>query len=496
MLHKKYNLYVLFFFLCSFAVSAQEMGALSLDELMRLSQERSLEAYRAKRQYAQEYWRFRSFRASLLPSLDLEMEPFSYNRSFVERYDADRNVDVFRQQQSLNTFANLSLNQNVLWTGASIYVSSSFERLVNYGDYRIQSYNTTPVRLGVIQPIMAFNRFKWEKKTADLELEKAKNELISDQQQINQRAILLFFQWALTNSKVEIAVENKEVTARLYEIGKKRYDLGSIEKDDLLNLELDNFTSSNELTRYEQDLETVISDLKTFLNMEELPAEMPELPEMVSSLKIDPEEALELARKNNPDLLNTQIREIHADRDLDQAIKDNRFDLSVTASFGLNQQANHIRDAYGRFLDQQIVGVRFSMPLLDWGERKGNIQTAKMTKELEDIQIEQDKNDVVRQLKLAVTNFNLQEEQVLTALRARNIARESYEITEKRFLSGKVDLLRLTSSRKAWQNATDEYIKSLQQYWEYYYEVQELTLFDFVRKTGLTEDFDRIIEES
>src|SRR5699024_2239557 len=117
--------------------------------------------------------------------------------------------------------------------------------------------------------------------------------------------------------------------------------------------------------------------------------------------------------------------------------------------------------AYGNILDQQIVGIQFSMPILDWGERKGNIQTAKMSKEISDIEIEQEKNDILRQLKLAINNFNLQEEQVSTALRARNISRESYEITEKRFLSGKVDLLRLSSARTAWQNATEEYVQSL-----------------------------------
>lgn len=496
-MHHNLKLYfIAFILLGSFSLSAQEREMISLEEVLLLAQGRSLEAYRAKRQYAQEYWQFRSFRASLLPSVTLETEPLSYNRSFVERYDQDRNIDVFRQQQNLSTYANLSLNQNILWTGASVYLNSSFERLVNYGENRIQSYNTTPIRLGIIQPIMAFNRFKWQKKTADLELEKAKNELVANQQKINQRVISLFFQWALAYSKLEIARENKETTKRLYEIGKKRYDLGSIEKDDLLNLELDSFTSVNGLTRAEQDLETIISDLKTFLNMGELPAKTPELPELISKLKIDIEEALQLAEENNPDLLNTQIQRIHAERDLDQVVKDNRFDLSVNASFGLNQQANHIRNAYGRLLDQQMIGIRFSIPLLDWGERKGNIQKAKMTKEVQDIQVEQDRNDIVRRLKLAVTNFNLQEEQVLTALRSRDIARESYEVTEKRFLSGKVDLLRLTSSRKAWQSSTDEYIRSLQQYWEYYYEVQELTLFNFLQKMKLGQDFDRIIEES
>lgn len=494
MLHKKHILHLFLFGLFTLPITAQEGAGWSLPELMELGKERSLQAFRAKRQYALEYWRYRSFKASLLPSLDLELEPFSYNRSFVERYDADLNIDVYRQQQNLNSFARLSLNQNILWTGASVYISSSFERLVNYGENRLQSYNTTPVRVGVVQPIMAFNALKWQKKTAMLELDKAKNQFIVDQQKVNMRTVSLFFQWALASAKVDIARGNKKAANRLYEIAKKRYDLGSIEKDELLNLELEDFTSTTTLTRYEQDLETIVSDLKLFLNLESLRAQSPELPEMVPSLKIGLQEAQHLAQQNNPGLLDAQIQEIHADRDLDRAIKKNRFDLSVNASFGLNQQAEHFQNAYSRFLDQQIVAIQFSMPLLDWGERKGNIKMAKMTKELAETQIEQDRNDIMRQLRLAVTNFNLQEEQVLAALKARNIARESYTITEKRFLSGKVDVLRLTSARSARQTATEQYIQSLQQYWEYYYEVQQLTLYNFIKETTLSEDFDALLK--
>ncbi|WP_037315949.1 TolC family protein [Salegentibacter sp. Hel_I_6] len=494
MLHKKILLYLVFFMLCGISINAQEVDGWSLPDLLKSGRERSLQAFRAKRQYALEYWRYRSFKSSLLPSLDLELEPFSYNRSFVERYDDDLNIDVYRQQQNLNSFARLSVNQNILLTGASVYLSSSFGRLVNYGENRLQSYNITPVRLGIVQPIMAFNALKWQKKTAMLELEKAKKEYIVNQQEINMHTVSLFFQWALASTKVDIAQENKKAAARLYKIGKKRYDLGSIEKDELLNLELENFTSATTLTRYEQDLETIVSDLKLFLNLKNLPEHSPPLPEMIPNLKIGLEEAQHLAKQNNPDLLDIQIQEIHADRDLDEAIKNNRFNLSVNASFGLNQQAEHFENAYGHFLDQQIVAIQFRMPIVDWGERKGNIKMAKMTRELADIQVEQDRNDVSRNLRLAVANFNLQEEQVLAALRARNIAQESYQITEKRFLSGQVDVLRLTSARSARQTATEQYIQSLQLYWEYYYQVQQITLYNFIKGTPLSEDFDQLLK--
>ena len=163
----------------------QEIQELSLSEAMQMANQKSLDAFRAKRQYAINYWEFRSYKASLLPKLDLNLEPVTFNRAIVQRYDNERNIDIFRLQQNLNTFGELSLSQNILATGARVFASSSFNRLINYGDNRTENYSTTPIRVGIFQPIMAFNELKWQKKTADLELEKAEKAFISEQQEIN-----------------------------------------------------------------------------------------------------------------------------------------------------------------------------------------------------------------------------------------------------------------------------------------------------------------------
>ncbi len=472
-----------------------EKKSISLKETLEMAVDHSLDAFKAKRRYGSGYWEYRSFQAKLLPKMDLVLQPFTFNRSFIQRYDPQNNIDVYREQKNLNTYAQLAITQNIMATGATVYVNSNFNRLENFGDPSIENYSTTPIRIGLIQPLMAFNELKWTDHTANLEYEKAKREYLAQQQDIHLKTVSFFFRWALADTKVDIARENLRNALRLYKIGKKRYPLGTIEKDDLLNLELETFTADTGLAQAEQELQAVISELQLFLDRDDLLSFIPELPEVISSLKIDLEEAKELAQRNNPELLDIDIRKINAERDLDRAIKENRFDLSISASYGLNQQANDFAKAYSNFLDQQTVAIQFSMPILDWGERKGNIKTALMNKEVADIEIKQAENDIDQQLLQKVNNFNLQEKLVVVALKTRDISRESYDITEKRFLSGKVDLLRLLTARKAWQTASEGYVQSLQSYWEYYYGVQQLTLYDFTDRTAIIEDFDRLLEE-
>jgi len=489
-----------FMLLVSFQVEGQvkevlllEKEEITLEEIMQLARKKSLDVFKAKHLYGVNYWAYRSFKSSLLPKVDFNFDPFTYNRSFVKRYDSENNIDTYRAQQNLNTFANISVNQKIKATGATVYLNSDFNRLINYGDTKIENYSATPIRIGLIQPLMAFNTFKWKDKTAPLKFNKAKQDFIYELQTINLKSVSLFFNWALVNKKVDIANEGKKSAQKLFKIGKKRYALGAIEKDDLLNLELDVYNANTNLTKTQKELEKATLDLKLFLRDDSFQNTKPILPELISNLKIDTEKAAKLANANNPEVLSLKLKKIEALRDLDKAIKDNRFDLSLKASYGLNQQANTLQDAYGNFLDQQMVSVQFSIPLLDWGERKGNIKTAKSKAEVQDIEIQQQGDKFKQEISLKVIDFNLQEQLVIGAQSASEISRKSYQLTEKRFLSGRVDLLKLTSARKAWQGASENYIKSLSNYWRFYYEIQKLTLFDFIKGKSISQDFEKLM---
>ncbi|MEI6866767.1 TolC family protein [Flavicella sp.] len=483
-------------FLLSWAkVSAQKQETLSipqnitLNDVLKLAAKNSLDIFKAKRNYGVNYWEFRSYKSSLLPKIDFTTTPFTFNSALIERYDSEQNIDVFRQQQTINSFASLSVSQNIRATGTSLYITSSFNRLENFGDYETKSFNTTPVTIGLVQPIMAFNSFKWEKKTATLEFQKSKQIFLYELQTINLNVVNLFFNWALASKKVTIAKENKATSKKLFHIGKQRYDLIAIELDQLLNLELDVYNANTNLTQNKQALQKATAALKLFLR-DKLPVgALPQLPELISDLTINLNQAIELAYQNNPDILDLKIQKITALRDLDETIKDNRFDLSIAASYGLNQQADTFVDAYSGFSNQKMVSIQFSVPVLDWGERKGKIKTARMNKEVVDIELQQNEETYKQDITQNVLDFNIQHELVLGALRTNEISKESYHLTEKRFLSGSVDFLNLTSSRKAWQQANENYIQTLQSYWALYYKVQQLTLYNFIDNTPLLQDF-------
>lgn len=467
---------------------------ISLVEVLDLARYNSLDALKAKQQYGANYWKYKSFKSSLLPKMDFRTEPFSFNRLLVKRYNSVTNEDVFREQQSLSSYFDVTVTQNIGVTGTRLFVKSSFERLMNTGGgTNTINYNVMPIRIGLQQPLMAFNKFKWEKKIAPLEFQKAQKSFIYDLQNINPKTVNLFFNWALANKQLSIAEENKKSAEKLFKIGEKRYDLGSIERNDLLNLELDVYNAKTKLIQAQQLVNERFTALNLFLRGNLSNTITPQLPELIPHLQIDVNTTLRLASQNNPEMLDNKLRKQQSLRDLDEIIKENRFDLSITASYGLNQQADNIRNAYNNLLDQQIVGISFTIPLLDWGERKGKIHMAKMNNEVIHTEIEKKENTLKQQIVLNVNKFNLQEKLVKGALKTSQIARESYEITQKRFLLGNLDYLQLNASRKSWQSAEEQYIQSLLNYWQLYYEVQKSSLFDFFNNKPLQEDFEKLM---
>src|SRR5690606_35555323 len=102
------------------AQGALEQNVLTLNDMLDLAHQNSLEAFKAKRKYGVGYWEYRAFKSSLLPKIDLNLRPLTYNKSVIQRYDSDQNIDVFRSQQNLNSYANISATQDIGSTGTKI----------------------------------------------------------------------------------------------------------------------------------------------------------------------------------------------------------------------------------------------------------------------------------------------------------------------------------------------------------------------------------------
>ncbi len=465
---------------------------LSLNQAIEVAADSSLASFKAKNLYLSGYWQFRTFKAERLPSLTLDMNPLQYNRNFVKRYDSQNDVDVYKSQQSLYSSANLSIKQNLDLTGGTFYIDTELGYLRNFGLSRQDQYSSVPFRLGYSQSLFGFNSFKWEKRIEPLHYEKVKKELLYNLEGISEQTSTYFFDLALSQTIYDLAQRNVMNSDTLYKIGLERHKIGSISKAELLTLKLDALNAKNDFSNAQIDLKRSSFALATFLRYDTQTQFRLLLPERPLEVFISAEEALNRAKENNPQIPELKENILTAQQNLEKSKKASRFSASLSASVGFNQVATSLSDAYRRPLQQDVVAVSLSVPVLDWGVRKGKVNMARNNLNSVNISSKQSEQSFEQDVIMTVNDFNVRQSLIQSAEEAKKIAELAYDETRQRFMIGKTDVNGLNLSLNRQTEAQRNYITALKNYWLSYYKIRKLTLYDFVGNKPVSAEFEQI----
>lgn len=483
----------LYSFLCCCslsAVQAQKHMKLDLQSAIILANDSSLEAFRTQNMYLSGYWEYRTFKANRLPSLTLNLTPAEYYRDITKRYDSNQDLDVYRSQQSFSASGNLAVQQNFDLTGGTFYLQSQLGYMRNFGETTFNQFTSVPIRLGYSQDLIGYNPFKWERRIEPLKYEKVKKEFVYNVESVSVQTATHFFNLAMAQAEYDLAKENMASTDTLYKIGVQRQKIAAISKADLLTLKLDVVNARNTLQNKASALKRAMFSLVSFLNLDKNTVVEIDLPVKPQELVVPVDKALALAHENNPQLLELKQNILEAERNVDKTKKESRFNAKVNASIGFNQVAENFGDVYHKPMQQDLVSVSVSIPLVDWGVRKGKYNMARNNLNVVKISSRQDEISLDEEVIMTVNDFNIQQSLITSAEEALDLSIMAYNETRQRFIIGKADINSLTLSLNRQQEAQQNYISALQNYWLNYYKIRRLTLFDFATGMSLSDKFD------
>ena len=469
---------------------AQTALRLDLEKTITMANDSSLSAFRYQNMYLSGYWEYRSYKAARLPSLTLNTTPAQYYRSITRRYDSQQNIDVYREQQMFSAGAGLSLSQNFDLLGGTFYVDTQLDYMYNFGDSKSSQFSTVPFRIGYQQDLLGYNAFRWDRKIEPLKFEKVKKQYLYNAESVSEEAVNYFFALAMAQADYKLAQDNVATADTLYAIGEQRKKIASISQADLVTLKLDKVNARNTLKNAEISRKRAMSALATFLNMDRNSYIEIDLPSRPRYIDVPADMAMTLARENNPTYLEQRQNVLEAERDVDRTKKESRFNASFNASVGFNQVADNIGDAYRDLLQQDLVSFSISVPLIDWGVRKGKYNMAKNNLNVVKIAARQEEISLEEDVMMTVSDFNVQQDMIASAEEALDLAEMAYDQTRKRFIIGKADINSLTLAQNRQQEAQKNYIQALQNYWLSYYKIRKLTLYDFEFGISLSERFD------
>ncbi len=476
---KKIYIVILILLLSLPGLSQNNTRYLTLQDAIAIAREKAPDALAAKHQFRSKYWQYRTFQATYRPKLNLNATLPDLNRS-IQSIQQDDGSFIFRSSESASSSVNMKLSQKIGFTGGEIFMRSGVERLdIFQDDSTVTSYLTTPINIGLTQPLFDFVPYKWDKKIEPLKYKEAKQSYIESMEQVALKTTNLFFDVLMAQMQHQINKINRANNDTLYKIARGRYNIGTIAENELLQLELSLLKSQSAVEESELTLEDRLFRLKSFLKLpEDEPLELVP-PEDLPVFDARPDKAIRQALDNQSQALAFERRLMQANREVNKARMQNRFSMDVYAVYGLTQSAVDFTNAYRDPSEQQRLSVGISVPIVDWGLAKGQIRMAESNRELVRSEVDQDRIDFRQEVYLQVMQFNMQDNQLRIAAKSDTVARKRYNVTKQRYMIGKISITELNIAQEEKDNAQLGYIRALSDYWQNYYRLRKETLYNF-----------------
>ncbi len=468
-------------------------GRLSLEEAIAIAHQSSPSAQMAELSFMSQYWSFRSYKAELLPSINLNGEVGNYNRSIVDVRNSESGEINYVANNTLYNDLSLSIDQQIALTGGTLSLNTSLARLDQF-DYGNQIYNSTPINISYTQPLRSFNSLKWQKQSAPLEYEQAKRNYLETIETITINTTNYFFAVLKAQTNLQNNIKNSDDTERMYQIAKRRFEIGTITKSELLQLELSLINSKISTSSSRIALDVATFNLKLYMGIGDSANIELVAPYSIPDITLDYHFVLDRALTNSSHEVEQQLDQINADKSVAQAKGNRGVQLEFNANLGLSQSAYDLSSVYRDPLDKEIVGLTLSVPIFDWGMSRGEIRMAEAERDVIATQIEQDRLQFNQDILIEVMEFNNQIEQCAASLKAMEIASERYTIMMERFENGGVTVTELNTAQDEMDSANTAYITQLQAYWSSYYNIQKMSLYDFIQKRDINAEFDNIID--
>lgn len=493
---KSYAMKILFLaaFACLPVLAVTAQRQLSLSEAIALARRQSVDAAVALNELKAAYWEYRTYRADLLPEVNFTATLPSFNKSY-NRYQQNDGSYTFVKNNNLGMDGELSIDQNVWLTGGKLSLTTSLSYIKQLNGSKQEQYMNVPLSLTFTQPIFGVNSLKWQRRIAPVRYREAKADFLSATEEVTRKALTYFFELLLAREQLNIAHQNLENSEKLYKIAEAKRSIGQISENDRLQLRLSMLKARAALTDSESELNAKMFQLRAFLGLSEQEEIEPVLPESVPDVEIRYADALEKALQNNSFAQNIHRRKLEADYAVAEA-KGNLRSIDLYASVGLTGQDDGLRRVYhsSAWGNNQVVEVGVKIPILDWGKRRGKVKVAESQRETVRAQIRQEEMDFNQDMFLLVEHFNNQAMQVRIANEADSVAQQRYNANVQAFMIGQISTLDLNDSQSSKDDARQTRISELYNYWNYFYQLRSLTLWDYERNQELTEDFEQVIK--
>ncbi|MGB4846684.1 MAG: TolC family protein [Saprospiraceae bacterium] len=482
-------MFKLLLFVCiGHLASAQNAYRLTLDEVVALAQSDAPDALLASTRWNYSYWSYQSYLADFKPQIVLHAETLPlFNRS-IEPVILPNGSLVYLRRSFMENNMNLALQQDFAATGGTLYFGSGLRRLDQFANDTSPastSYLSNPVNLQLNQPLFQFNAMRWRKRIEPMVYKESEKQYSEQMEAVANKAANLFFDLLISQLDANAAQQDKSNADTLLVLSNGRYGVGKIAETDLLQVQLNAMQAETRLAEAQLNMQTNTEQLRDFLDLQGDIQFNLVPPYEIPTISIDEQQALNLATQNRSAVIGFDRRIEEAKRDVARSRGETGISASVGGQFGLTQTGEKLNQVYTDLLDQEVFTIGLTVPIADWGKSKAHRSVALSNLELEQKQVEQEKENFKHVVTLRAQQFELIQRKTEVAERYFEAAKKRYEITYQRYLIGKISVTDLNLALADQEGARRGYLQSIRDFWMALYDIRGLTLYDFVKNQTL-----------
>jgi outer membrane protein TolC len=460
---------------------------LTLADAIAMAQQRGdqAEGARATRDVA----RFRNdaFNARLRPQLFLSGNAANLNHGINPITAPDGSTAFVGQSQNQSTM-QLGFSQAIPLTGGTITVGSAISRIDEFGTTYNKLWQTSPVVLSLQQDLFKPRDVVWQERIQSLNASVAERAYLEAREDVAGNTADAFFNLYTQQMTLANATANVAVNDTLYTLNKGRYEVGKIGENDLLKSELALLRARASVDDANLARDRAEAALRRMLNY---PADQTltiVTPDSIPTIDADPELAVKEALKNASLMEQSELDEVGVRREITQARLNNGFNASISATVGFNQTASGLGAAYQSPLGRQSLTLGVTLPMLQWGAGRSDVQAAKADDRRVTTNAKTRRDQIAEDARFSVLQLQQVQRNVVLAAKADTVSIKQFEVARNRYTTGKISNTDLYNAQSDKDNSLIAHVQALRNYWIAYYHLRRATLYDFATKQELADE--------
>ena len=454
---------------------------LTLRDAIAIAQQRGFAADAARNGRDAARARDRAFGARLLPQFSLGGRAANYQKA-ITSYPL-----VTGGSQNITTNTNTSdmglfVSQEVPWTGSRVIFGSQVTRYDNFiksPDDPPRLWTARPLTVTLEQDLFKPRGTLWDQRQQTVVESMAERQYLEAREDVAASLAQAFFDYYAAEVAVANASTNAAVNDTLYTLNKGRYEVGKIGENDLLQSELALLRARASVDGAKVERDRAEAALKRLMNVSSADTLHIMPPNDVPVFDVDPDVAVKQALSNSSVIEQNEFDVLGAARRVNESKSNNRFNATVSASYGYNQTATVFGDAYQTPLPSQSLSMQVSMPVFQWGGGRADVQAARMDEARTAANTRARKDKLEEDARFAALQLTQSQRMVLLSAKADTVANKRFDVAKNRYIIGKIGISDLYIAQNEKDQALTAYVQALRQYWTNYYNLRRVTLYDF-----------------